>query len=227
MNRLEAFAAAAVTGLTSGGSSSLHNAANVARQAFDIARALDELLSQHGYTEGAPRVIHLHHQPPMQAPPPAQPMALGHTPSPQAPMGPPVTTPAAVLGPNMPGLPGQGMGMSFPPMPGSSGGMPSPTPGQAMAAGMVQPQVDVSPKPGGMDYQDANPESLPNREAMFWRKRMPRLPYRPHPDDTSVQANKARTARTITIQAYKEGNPQWKGEYMNEVGEPPPEAMVI
>ena len=209
MNRLEAFAADAVTGLTSGGSNTIQNPINIARSSYEIARALEAIfLAVEGAKDGGRVEIHVQSSVPMSLPQ-QQPTAY------QQPQG------SGVLGPNMPALSGQGGGssMAFPPM-------PSPSDGQAMQA-MSPGQVDVSPQPGGSDYTDPDPNTLPNREAAFWRKRMPRLPYRPDPNDSSVHANKARTARTISISVYKDSNPQWKGEYMTEVGEPPPEAMVI
>lgn len=209
MNRLEAFAAAAVTGLTSGGSNTIQNPINIARSSYEIARALEAIfLAVEGAKDGGRVEIHVQSSVPMSLPQ-QQPTAY------QQPQG------SGVLGPNMPALSGQGGGssMAFPPM-------PSPSDGQAQQA-MSPPSIDVTPQEGGADYTDPDPNSLPNREAAFWRKRMPRMPYRPNPNDTSLHATKARTARTLTIAAYKQGAPQWQVEYMTEVGEPPPEATVV
>lgn len=220
--RREQFAAAAVTGLTSGAGQGVVNPATIAKTAFEVADALERIFaSMEGAPQGAPVVVQL-----QQAPVPQASIAPFQQYGQQQPqMAPVMSSPIQNGGQPLPNMAG------FPPMPNLAAPAAAPVPQGVTATAPVM-VTQTSGQPGAVvDWEDpSDPNALSNREARHWRRLIPSLPPRPHSSDESAAANNARKMRLMLITNYKSVVKDWPIAYMKSpaeggVGEPPPEGL--
>jgi len=207
--RKEQFAAAAVTGLTSGAGQGVVSPAQIAKQAFEIAAQLEAIFAAtDGAPVGAQVVVNL--QAGGMPQPSIAPFAQYGQPqggaAPQQYMPPVMGAPIQGGAPNLAG---------FPPMPTMPGAPQAPT---------------ASGGAAGADWEHPDPNHLSNREARHWRRLISALPARPHQDDNSPAAANARKMRIFMISNYKSVVKDWPMAYMKPpaeggVGEPPPEGL--
>jgi hypothetical protein len=216
--RKEQFAAAAVTGLTSGAGQGVVNVATIAKTAFEIADALERIFaSADGAPQGAPVVVQLQ-QAPLAQPSIAPYQQYGQ--QQQQPQMAPVMGSPMNGGQPLPNMAG------FPPMPNLPAGAPAAAPGPVAVTQTAGQQTAP-----GVDWEDpSDPNALSNREARHWRRLIPSLPPRPNSYDESAAANNARKMRLMLIMNYKSVVKDWPIAYMKPpaeggVGEPPPEGL--
>lgn len=221
--RREQFAAAAVTGLTSGAGQGVVNVATIAKTAFEISDALERIFaSMEGAPQGAPVVVQLQ-QAPLAQPSIAPYQQYGQQQQ-QPQMAPAMGAPMNG-GQPLPNMAG------FPPMPNLATPAAAPVPQGVTAVpstAPTQPQTAGGPV---VDWEDpSDPNALSNREARHWRRLIPSLPPRPNSYDESAAANNARKMRLMLIMNYKSVMKDWPIAYMKPpaeggVGEPPPEGL--